>query len=96
MGMFSRLQFLPSHFMLTFEEAFHTGFFEQAKDSIIFSPIITDYGARYIAFSEAENRNPYNMQLLSQELQARAHQWQRGLDKYWADALRDQAGPSGQ
>ena len=27
MGLYSRLQFLPSHFMLTFEEAFYTGVF---------------------------------------------------------------------
>ena len=30
MGLFSQLQYLPSHMMLAFEETFYTGFFEQA------------------------------------------------------------------
>ena len=45
MGLYARIQFLPSHFMLSFEEAFYTGFFEQERPSQIFSPLITDYGA---------------------------------------------------
>ena len=28
MGLYAQLQFMPAHFMLTFEEAFLTGFFE--------------------------------------------------------------------
>ena len=36
MGIFARLQFLPLHFMTTFEEAFFTGYFE--SQSHIFGP----------------------------------------------------------
>ena len=43
MGLYSRLQFLPSHFMLTFEEAFYTRFLEQAQHSHLFNPVLTDY-----------------------------------------------------
>ena len=43
--LYSRLQFLPSHFMLTFKEAFYTGFFEQAQHSRLFSLVITKYQA---------------------------------------------------
>ncbi len=68
MGLYSQVQFMPSHFLLTFEEAFYTGFFEHAKDSLIFSPIITNYEARYIAFAKAEDKNPYNLQLESEDL----------------------------
>ena len=61
MGMFSRLQIMPSHFMLTFKEAFYTGFFEQQSLSRIFSPIITEYKARYVAFQAAADANPINL-----------------------------------
>ena len=37
-GLYSRLQFLPSHFMLTFKEAFYTGLFEQAQHNRLFNP----------------------------------------------------------
>lgn len=40
---YARIQFLPSHFMLSFKKAFYTGFFEQERPSCIFSPIIKDY-----------------------------------------------------
>ena len=97
MGLFARLQFLPSHFMLAFEEAFHTGFFEQERPSRIFSPTTTDYGARYIAFSAAEDENPQALQLFSFEHQARQRRWQAGIRKINQDEARDDAaGPSNQ
>ena len=98
MGLYARLQFLPSHFMLAFEEAFHTGFFEQERPSRIFSPTTTDYGARYIAFSAAENENPLALQLFSFEQQANQRRWQAGLKKINQDEARDEnaAGPSDQ
>ena len=96
MGLFARLQFLPSHFMLTFEEAFHTGFFEQERPSRIFSPITTDYAARYIAFSAAEDENPQALQLFSFEQQAQRRRWQAGIRKINQDEARDgnAAGPN--
>ena len=42
-GIFSRLEFLPSHYMQTFEEAFCTGYFE--IDSQLFMPICKDLKA---------------------------------------------------
>lgn len=95
MGLYAQLQFMPSHFMLAFEEAFHTGFFEQARPSRIFSPITIDYGARYIAFSAAEDENPQALQLLSFEHQLRQRRWEARLQKINADEARDEAaGPS--
>ena len=61
MGLYARIQFLPSHFLLTFEECFYTGFFEHAQPSRIFSPITTDYPARYIAFAAAEDKNSHSL-----------------------------------
>ena len=56
MGMYARIQFMPSYFMHTFEDAFYTGFFEyQTK---IFGPLIEDLGARYVAFQAMELQNP--------------------------------------
>ena len=95
MDLFARIQFLPSHFMLTFEEAFHTGFFEQERPSRIFSPITTDYAARYIAFSAAEDEKPHALQLFSFEQQANRRRWQAGLQKINANDAKDEnaAGP---
>ena len=56
MGMYARIQFMPSFFMHTFEDAFYTGFFEyQTK---IFRPLVKDLGARYVAFQAMELHNP--------------------------------------
>ena len=95
MGLYARIQFLPSHFLLTFEECFYTGFFEHAQPSRIFSPLVTDHAARYIAFSAAEDKNPHALQLMSYEQQLRLRQWEAGLKKIQQDEYRDQeAGPS--
>ena len=76
MGLYSQLQFLPNHFMLTFEEAFYTGFFEQAQHSCLFIPVITDYQARFIAFSKVEEKNlRRQLQLMTQEQRDKEHRW---------------------
>lgn len=56
MGMCARIQFMPGHFLNTFEDAFYTGFFEyQTK---IFSPLVEDLGARLVAFQAMDLKNP--------------------------------------
>ena len=96
MGLYARVQFLPSHFLLTFEEAFYTGFFEQERPSQIFNTLITDYLARYTAFSAAEDKNPHALQLFNFEQQQNRRRWEAGLRKINQDEERDRnaAGPS--
>ena len=98
MGLYARIQFLPSHFLLTFEECFYTGFFEQPQPSRTFSPLITNYAARYVAFSAAKDKNPHSLQLISFEQQLRLRQWEAGLRKIQEDECIDQevTGPSNQ
>ena len=45
-GSMQECRFLPSHYMVTWEEAFYTGFFEY--QSSIFGPLVEEYGARFI------------------------------------------------
>ena len=95
MGLYARIQFLPSHFLLTFEECFYTGFFEHAQPSRIFSPITTDYLTRYIAFAGAEDKNPHSLQMFSFEQQQHQRRWEAGLKKIQKDECRDKAaGPA--
>ena len=59
MGLYSTLQFLPSHMMLTFEEALYLGFFEHAGMSAVVSSLVIDCAARYAAFQEIEGNFPH-------------------------------------
>ena len=56
MGLFARLQFMASHFMQTFEDAFYTGYFEY--QSKIFGPLVEDMGARLVVCQAMELQNP--------------------------------------
>ena len=56
MGLYARIIFLPAHFMVTFEEAFYTGFFE--VQSSLFSTINSDLRCRYVAFTRMEKEMP--------------------------------------
>ena len=40
MGIFARVQFLPAHYLIIWEEAFYTGFFEYQSN--IFGPLVQD------------------------------------------------------
>ena len=91
MGLYVRIQLLPSHFLLNFEECFYTGFFEHAQPSRIFSPITIDYPARYIAFAAAEDKNPHSLQMFSFEQQQQQRRWEAGLKKIQRDECRDEA-----
>ena len=42
--------------MVTWEEAFYTGFFEY--QSSIFGPLVKDYGLCYVAYQAMEMKNP--------------------------------------
>ena len=55
-GIFSRLMFLPSHYMQTFEEAFYTGYFEM--DCHLFMPICKDLRARFVGYTIFESETP--------------------------------------
>lgn len=61
MGHFAWVKFLPSHFMLAFEETFYIGFFEQASLSGLFNPLTKQHMTRYVAYHEC---NPLNALIL--------------------------------
>ena len=69
MGLYSRIIFLPAHFMVTFEEAFYTGFFE--VQSNIFSTTKADLQSRYVAFMRMEKEMPLQDVLADAELEQR-------------------------
>ena len=77
MGFYARVQFLPSHYMVTWEEAFYTSFFEY--QSSIFGPLVEDYGTRYVAYQAMELKNPLHATLKSAEKERKIRQWQAGL-----------------
>ena len=52
MGLYARLQFMPAHFMLTFKEAFHIGFFESL--SHIFGPLNPEHHIKWVAYTRQE------------------------------------------
>ena len=55
-GLYARCIFLPAHWLVTFEEAFYTGFFEIKTK--IFSPINQEPRSRYVAFMRMEVERP--------------------------------------
>ena len=77
MGFYARVQFLSSHYMVTWEEAFYTGFFEY--QSSIFGPLVKDYGTSYVAYQAMEMKNPLHDTLESAEKEQKIRQWQAGL-----------------
>ena len=77
MGLYSRISFLPAHFMVTFEEAFYTGFFE--VQSNIFSTANADLRSRYVAFMRMEKEMPLQDILADAELEQRIRRFGQGL-----------------
>ncbi len=77
MGIFARVQFLPTHYLVTWEEAFYTGFFEYQSN--IFGPLVQDLGARYVAYQTMEMQNPLEDILESRERHERMERWEEGL-----------------
>ena len=77
MGIFARLQFLPSHFMTTFEEAFLTGYFE--SQSQIFGPNPTKLQTRYVAYQRQEYATPLPQVIDDLETRQRLRQYQEAL-----------------
>ena len=88
MGFYARVQFLPSHYMVTWEEEFYTGFFEY--QSSIFGPLVKDYGARFIAYQAMEMKNPLHHFLESEEKERKYRQWKEGLKAILAQEEIDQ------
>ena len=50
MSLYSRVLFSPTHFMVTFEESFYTGFFKVQIN--VFSVINKDLRSKYVAFMQ--------------------------------------------
>lgn len=78
MGLYARCIFLPAHWLVTFEEAFYTGFFE--VESRIFSLMNQDPHSRYVPFMRMEVEHPLRDVAREAELQQRRIQkFQRAL-----------------
>ena len=77
MGLFARLQFMPSHHMQTFEDAFYTGFFEY--QTRVFGPLVHDLGARLVAYQAMELQNPLHDILEDAQRERDYQRYQRGL-----------------
>ncbi|MCO5558512.1 hypothetical protein L7F22_012097 [Adiantum nelumboides] len=60
MALYSRLMYLPSHYLQTFEEVFVTGFFEISTQ--IFHPMAKDLKAKYVAYLNTLAENPFRQQ----------------------------------
>ena len=52
MGLYARTQFLPFHYMQTFEEIIVTGFIDNGLS--VFGPNVKNISARYVAYKEAK------------------------------------------
>ena len=89
MGIFARVQFLPGHFLVTWEEAFYTGFFEY--QSHIFGPLVQDLAAKFVAYQAMEMQNPLEDILESQERQTRVDRWEQGLQQLQCQQKRHEA-----
>ena len=74
MGLYARCIFLLAHWMVTFEEAFYTGFFE--VETKIFSLMNQDPQSRYIAFRTMEVDRPLTYVLAKAELKAKIARFQ--------------------
>lgn len=69
MGLYARVIFLPSHFLVTFEEAFYNGFFE--TQSNIFSLLNQDPRSGFMAFMRMEKEMPLQDVIVDLELEQR-------------------------
>lgn len=78
MGLYARIIFLPAHYMVTFEEAFYTRFFE--VQSNIFSLLNTDPRRRYIAFMKMETKMPLKDVVAHLEMQERITRFKKALE----------------
>ena len=63
--------------MVTFEEAFYTGFFK--VQSNLFSTINTDLRSKYVAFMRMEKEMPLQDVLADAELEQRIRRFRQGL-----------------
>ena len=87
MGLFARLQFLPSHFMTTFEETFLTGYFE--SQSQIFGPNPSELQTRYVAYQRQESITPLPQIIADMEEKQRLKQYQDALHHIRTKAPRN-------
>lgn len=93
MGLFARLQFITSHHLQTFEDAFYTGFFEY--QSHIFGPLVSNLAARLVAFQAMELQNPLRDVLEDARRERDYRRYEEGLDRInLLDSVDTMAGPS--
>ena len=78
MGLYARVIFLPSHFLLSFEEAFYTGFFE--VETHLFSLLNQDLSSRFVAFMRMEIEMPLKEVLADMEEQQRLKRFRHALE----------------
>ena len=77
MGIYARCIYLPSHYMVTFEEAFYTGFFE--VETSLFSLTNDNPLSRYIAFRTMEVEHPLEDVAAEAECRNNLALFRRGL-----------------
>ena len=78
MGLYARVIVLPSHFLLSFEEAFYTGFFE--VETHLFSLLNQDLSSRFVAFMRMEIEMPLKEVLADMEEQQRLKRFRHALE----------------
>ena len=78
MGLYARVIFLPSHFLLSFEETFYTGFFE--VETNLFSLLNQDLSSRFVAFMRMEIEIPLKEVLADMEEQQRLKRFRNALE----------------
>lgn len=76
-GLYARCIFLPAHYLVTFEEAFYTGFFE--IETKIFSMINQEPKSRYVAFMRMEVERPLHDVYAEAEQQDRIQRMEAAL-----------------
>lgn len=77
MGLYARLIFQPSHFMVTFEEIFYTRIFE--VQSNLFSLLNTHLQSRFVAFMRMEIEMPLKDVLADVELEHQITKYRKRL-----------------
>ena len=78
MDLYARLQFMPAHFMLTLEEAFHIGFFESLSQ--VFGPFNPEHHIRWVAYTCQELQTELPQLLLTLEQLQRQRELQLALN----------------
>ena len=85
MGIYARCIYLPAHYMVTFKEAFYTGFFE--VETTLFSLTNDNPLGRYIAFRTMEVDHPLEDVAAEAERRNNLALFCRGLPQHKREAV---------